>query len=73
MSRYFGHVSKTPNLAQDNYALQAASGESGMVRGWPFLVCSMWRVRLSMSTHPRPILRSSPLRIAVSMANLMIG
>ncbi len=31
MPRYFGHVSKTPNLAQDNYALEAASGESGKI------------------------------------------
>ena len=31
MPRYFGHVTKTPNITQDNYALEAASGESGKI------------------------------------------
>lgn len=31
MPRYMGHVTKTPNLAQDNWALEAASGESGKI------------------------------------------
>ncbi len=31
MPTYMGHITKTPNLAQDNYALDAAAGESGKI------------------------------------------
>ena len=51
MPHYMGHVSKTPNLAQDNYALEAASGESGKVTEVRFSSSSSGGGGTSMDTR----------------------